>query len=164
MKDQIKNYLTKLVIIVKHLEKDLVNKYNAKGILYNEVGKTIPREGTLIFFNYSVFYKFHGAGCLFKINDLELDYNMAPISDNNIKISPWNFLNFLKTCSNVEDDIKSLDQGQIFNILIEFEKLGILHKTPESMGSFEVCESWIGKKLSTSDSIEIILKSVIARF
>ena len=162
MKDKIKNYLLKFTVIIKHLEKELKNRFNLEDIPYNEVGRKISHEGTFVFLEYTILYKFHGAGCLFKIKGLELDYNIAPLSDNNIKISPWKFLNFMKSCSNIEDDINSLDQRAIFEFLIEFEKAGILSKVPESRGTFEICEVWLEEKLATSDSIQAILKSLIA--
>ena len=160
MKDSVKTYLLKLAILVKHLEKELVKRYSLKNIPYNEVGKALPREGTFVFLSCTIYYKFHGAGCLFRINNIELDYDVAPLSSNNIKLSPWKFLNFLKTCSNNENDIKALDQKQVFDILLEFEKCGILIKTPESIGTFEIQENWIEENIETSDPIEIILKSL----
>jgi hypothetical protein len=160
MNEIVKKYLLIFVFIVKQLEKELTTQFDLQDIPYNEVNKKIPKKGTFNWRTYLVSFDFHGAGCLFKINNLELDYNIGPLSENNIKISPWKFLNFLKTYPKVESEINNLDQELLFNILIEFEKAKILNKIPESMGTFEICEPWIKNNLISYSSIETIFSTL----
>lgn len=141
LEEKIKEFLElikKFVLQVKKFESCLIHEFNLEGNPYDFSGKNFPKKGTFIFEENIVSYWFHGAGCTFEYEGEIYDYDIAPSTENSIKISVWKFQRFLKTTSDNSFSLTSSnDLLEYFNL---FEKQGILKRFLPAYDLFEIKE------------------------
>ena len=133
--------LIRFVSFVLKFENELTTLYGLKELPYNEVGKKFERVGEFMFDEKLVQYKFHGAGCLFICDEIVIDYNINPLSKNHINISSFKFLRFLKTYSN-NKSVLELKVEDMYKLFLEFERMGILNKVPETNANYAINMNW----------------------
>jgi len=133
------NGFRELISLVESFENALNAHYDLDDIPYNLAGQTFPREGEVDHSNKVFMYKFHGAGCRISCGDMSLDYGISPITENRIKITPRNFMLFIKSYQK-DGYVQSLESKDFHEIFKALESREALKKRPESLANFEVVE------------------------
>ncbi len=101
---------------------------------YSFAGVMFPKSGLLKMGDREIEYSFHGAGCDFWVNNLEVRYDFAPFINYNIKVSSWKFLQFvyskhpdLKTTFSHEDLIAELENSSKYEEFFSKHEMGFFY-------------------------------------
>lgn len=99
--------------------------------------KRIPKKGEVIFNGGFLEYNFHGSGCSFLFENIDIDYDIYIDRSNYIVTSPWKFKKFIDSFSrNVIDE---RDVEQWLEIL---KDNGVVEKVFTDYSIFEISFEW----------------------
>jgi len=148
MNQEFKKILKDFVQKAKSVEGALKYKFDFTELPYSVAGKTFKKKGEIVNVNtQEVKIWYHGSGCTFTFSEgIELNYSIAPITANSIKISPWSLYKFIETSNRCI----SMSQKEIIKCYEELEKEGILFRYLKGYDVFEICESWVSKNVDFS--------------
>lgn len=140
---EFKEILKDFVQKIKSTEEALKCKFNFTESPYSVAGKKFRKKGESVKVDTEeIKIWFHDAGCTYIFSDgLEVNYSIAPITVNSIKIFPWSLYKFIKT----SERYTSVYPIEILNFCEKLEKEGILLRYIEGYDFFEICESWTSK-------------------
>lgn len=131
-KTLILNAFIKLAELVTAFESEIIKRFKINGSYVEFVGTKISRKGILKSGEGIYKYEFHGASCLLKFKDLEVDIIITPYTKEKVKITPGNFMRFIQSYHK-DSILKQLEFKDFYSIFLDFEKQGIINRD-ETMG------------------------------
>lgn len=148
MNQDFKKILKDFVQKAKSVEEAIKHKFDFTESPYSLAGKTFKKKGEIVNVNTKeVKIWYHGSGCTFTFPEgIELNYSIAPITANSIKISPWSIYKFIETSNRYN----CLSQKEILEYYEKLEKEGILSRYLKGYDFFEICESWVAENVEVS--------------
>ncbi|MEM6320452.1 MAG: hypothetical protein AAF960_22475 [Bacteroidota bacterium] len=125
----------------KEVELALQRKFSFQENPYLLAGKSFRKKGEIVTINdEQVEIWYHGSGCTFNFSEgIELNYSIAPISENTIKISPWSIHKFTDTSKKYVQ----LSQKEVLKNYEALEKEGIMSRYMKEFDLFEIHEDWL---------------------
>jgi hypothetical protein len=119
--------------------KNIIEKwYSLNSIPYLNKDK-IPKAGKLENDGIHLEYKFHGSGCTFILDSIELDYSIYADQENYIVVSPWGFTCFVNTYLNTNT---SYTEAQVAEWLELLNFKDVINKIYEGYFVYEVSFAW----------------------
>lgn len=146
------------VSYIKRFHEFLVRKYELTDIPYNVCGKMFPKFGSFLIDGHAIKYQFHGRGCSFYWNNIEVIYNVDAGSKNQILLGGYGLLKFMVSSEVITEEL-SFDETMV--ILNDCECRGVfMRRKPNDLGSFHVNEVWyeyhsLGKEFNGENKDDI---------
>lgn len=118
--DEIINcFITKVHIIYDFIKRE----WGFNDILIRKNKNEIPYANIDIKKSEIKRYSFHGFGCLFKFNKFEIDVELL---DDAVGFTTWSVFKFVQKLN------EDITEEEVYGILLEKEKLGILKRQKEN--------------------------------
>ena len=145
--EEAEKYLALFLDQIKKFNLSLTNFYQLTFCpTYNEAGNLFPRNGELDLNNAKINYRFHGRGCTFQTEGIIVSYDIDVLHNNEIIISRWKFLEFIKSSSRNSSSIELKDLLEIFTELV---KKGALLQRKNDVLEFNINENYFNTKSQT---------------
>ncbi|MEM6320451.1 MAG: hypothetical protein AAF960_22470 [Bacteroidota bacterium] len=138
----IKDAIITFVKLAKRIEDTITKRFDLVQHPYLEAGRKFPKKGEIPFNRQKIEFRYHGAGNTFILSDgLIIDYDVAPLNKNTIKLSGWKFLRFIETTQLFE--LSNLTRTELIGYFEILERQNILKRTIKGYDVFEVEEEWL---------------------
>ncbi len=110
-KENIKDIFLFYADTIIKFNKRIKQEFSTSNIPYEDAGKLFPKIGTIDIQQVTVPYRFHGAGCTFFWNEIEVYFSVDVTNKNWIVITPGGLQQFLSTYLNVDkiDDLYPIE-------------------------------------------------------
>lgn len=117
----------------------LTNEYKLTESPYNLSGKAFPKTGFILYGDIKIRYNFHGRGCTFYMDEIEVNFNVDASNIHQIMIGSYSIKKFIET-----SNYHSFKFMKEINEILELcEEKGVLMKRlPNDLGSWHVNEAW----------------------
>ena len=122
--NEIENIFYKYISLIKTFNESLIKYYNLSENPYNSSGKLFPKIGSILIDRVEVKYRFHGRGCTFFWNELEIFFNVDPNNRNPIIITPGGVYTFLNNYSTVYNTNNFSEKTE--ELILDFTQKSIL--------------------------------------
>ena len=108
-------YLFKYLERILEFERELTTFFNLSDIAYNEQDK-FPKSGIIEFGGKEIGYQFHGNGCTFTDDGIEVGYSIYTDRKNYIATAPFEFMQFINTLGGADLLRTRLRNYKVLNI------------------------------------------------
>lgn len=136
------HYIFRYLNEILEFENELKNVYQLQDIPFNELDK-FPKSGLLVLNQKNIEYSYHGNGCTFKYDDIEITYDIYANRVNYIATSPFSIMTYINSYSFKKDhNEKPVTQVEVLKYLDELSILGAVKKIFENYLVYEISLVW----------------------
>lgn len=126
--------------IILDFERVVKIKYDLTSVRWLRVER-FPKVGTVILKSQEVSYRFHGSGCTFSVDKVEVNYNVDVGEVDYLVTSPWFFFRY---CTTKYSELEGVFTEQSSHMaLLELEQKGILKRDDIPYSGFRISSKWL---------------------